>query len=76
MPRWVRLNKPYGWIGPNSRSLVEWPIGEHFLKDEQADDAVSRGFGEEIDRPDGKRANAAGKVVATDKPAAEAKDAD
>lgn len=73
--RWVRIIKPYGWLTPDERALVEWPVGEWPMKDEQADDAVARGFGEEIDRPEGKRTNAAGKVVKAEPAKAEPKDA-
>ena len=51
--------------------MVEWPLGDWFMKDDQADAAVASGVGEEMPKPRGKRANAAGKVVETGEPDAD-----
>lgn len=65
MAKWVRLSDQYAWVGENMRGMVEYPRGEFFMPDDHAADAIASGVGEEIKKPKGKRANAAGQVVET-----------
>ena len=66
MARWIRLSDKFAYIVPGDRSMVEWPLGDWFMNDDQADAAVKSGIGSEIPKPKGKRANAAGQVVETE----------
>lgn len=63
MARWVNLSGPFDWLGENNRFMVAFPRGEFLMTDGQADAAIASGVGEEMPKPKGKRANAAGQVV-------------
>jgi hypothetical protein len=47
--------------------MKSWPVGQHYMTQDQADDAVRVGAGKAIDRPTGKKTTKAGKVVDADK---------
>lgn len=62
MASWVRLTQKYDWRTPNGRGMKAFPVGEHYMTDDQADEAERRGAGVRIDKPAGKKTTKAGQA--------------
>ena len=63
MTSWVRLDRKFDWRVPGKRAMKAFPAGDHFMTDEQADEAERVGAGVRIDKPAGKKTSKAGYVV-------------
>ncbi len=66
MASWVHLTQIFDWTGPNGRSMKSFPVGDHYMTDDQASEAERRGAGKKIDKPDGKKTTKAGVVIDAD----------
>lgn len=62
MAAWVELTEKYDWRAPNGRAMKAFPVGQHYVTDDQADEVERLGKGKRIDRPDGKKVGKDGQV--------------
>lgn len=62
MTSWVSLDRKFDWRVPGKRAMKAFPPGEHFMTDEQADEAERVGAGRRVDKPEGKRTTKAGQT--------------
>lgn len=62
MTAWVEISRKFDWRVPGKRAMKSFPVGEHFMTDEQADEAERVGAGKRIERPAGKKVGKDGQV--------------
>lgn len=66
MAAWVELSRKFDWRVPGKRSWKAFPVGEHYMTDEQADEAERIGAGKRVSRPEGKKVGKDGQVKNAD----------
>lgn len=67
MAVWVELHQKFDWRAPNGRAMKAFPVGEHYMTDEQADEAERVGAGKRLEKkPEGKKVTKAGQAKDAD----------
>lgn len=62
MASWVSLTRKFDWLTPTGRGMKAFPVGDHYMTDDQADEAERVGAGKRVTRPSGKKVTKAGQA--------------